>query len=216
MASEPSNLTAWERWEIASLDAPVAPPPAAPQTSGGSAPATAAVVLPTATEVELIVQRAHDEGQQAGYAEGRQLAQAEAARIASVLQQLESALTEFDQKVGEEVLVLAIEIARRVVEQEVAAEPTIVLNVVRRALAELPHLHATVHLNPDDAALVRDMAGEQLGHAGHRIVEDAAVARGGCLVEAGGSHVDASLSTRWRRVLESIGAPTEWIAAADK
>jgi flagellar assembly protein FliH len=35
---------------------------------------------------------------------------------------------------------------------------------------------------------------------------------GGCRVELGASEVDATLETRWRRVLESIGVSQEWLS----
>lgn len=200
---------------MASLDIPGG---ARASTVPAVAAATAAppVVLPTAADIELMYQRAQDEAHRLGYAEGRGQAQAEAARLAALFKQLEGALAEFDQQVGDELLALAIEIARRVVEQSIAAKPEIILDVVRHALAELPHQHANVHLNPEDATLIRNLLGDQLSHAGHRIHEDASVARGGCLVEGGGSQVDATLRTRWRRVLESIGTPADWLAAEEK
>jgi flagellar assembly protein FliH len=216
MTADPKSLTAWERWEMASLDAPAgAARVSQTEPTPASAP-PAPVVLPTAAEIELMYQHAQEEGHRIGYAEGRQQAQDEAARIAALAGKLEAAFTEFDQQVGDELLALAIEIARRIVEQSIAAKPEIVADVVRHALAELPHQHVNVHLNPEDAALIRNLLGEQLAHAGHRIHEDPSLARGGCLVEGGGSQVDATLRTRWRRVLESIGTPAEWLAADEK
>ena len=209
MAADPNDLTAWERWELASFDAPAATPRPTPQ----AAEATNAppIVLPTATEIEHIHQQAQEEGRRIGYEEGRAAAGQEAERLAGLTRQFEGALAEFDQQVGEELLALAIEIARRVVGQAVAADQEVIIDTVRNALAELPHQHAAVHLHPEDAALVRSYLGDQLTHAGHRIYEDAAVARGGCLIEAGGSQVDATLATRWRRVLENLGAPSDWV-----
>jgi flagellar assembly protein FliH len=216
MSAEPKDLTAWERWELASFDAPPQAAPAGPARVPNGLPDGPPIVLPTASEIEQIHQQAQDEGRRAGYAEGRELARQEAERLAGLLKQLEGALTEFDQQVGEELLALAVEIARRVVGQAITVDPEAVLETVRGALAELPHQHAAVHLHPEDAALVRSYLGEQLTHAGHRIYEDPALARGGCLVEAGGSQVDATLATRWRRVLEGLGTPPEWVEANEK
>ena len=45
-----------------------------------------------------------------------------------------------------------------------------------------------------------------------RIIEDNALTPGGCRVELGSSEVDATLETRWRRVIESIGINQEWLS----
>jgi flagellar assembly protein FliH len=60
--------------------------------------------------------------------------------------------------------------------------------------------------------LTRSYAGEQLSHSGHRIHENAKLARGDVMIEAGSSQIDASLATRWRRVLATIGQDTPWLA----
>jgi flagellar assembly protein FliH len=217
MPADPKHLTAWERWEMGSFDAPdsTSQVKSVTPTVAKTAP-QAQVVLPTVAEIELMHQQAQEEGHRVGYAEGRQQAQTEAVRLAALAKQLDTALTEFDLQVSDELLALAIEIARRIVEHNLAVKPEIILDVVRHALAELPHQHASVHLNPDDAALIRTLLGEQLAHAGHRILEDPLLSRGGCLIEAGGSQVDATLRTRWRRVLESIGTPADWFEADEK
>lgn len=197
-----SGLTAWERWEMNSLDEKV------PEKPGAVVEPT--VDLPTVDEVEGIRQVAQEEGYSAGYAAGRAAAQEEAMRIGSAAASLDRALSGFDQKVGEELVALAMEIARQVLRREITARPEIILDVVREALLQLPHQHAAIYLHPDDAALVRASLGEAFSHAGHRIHEDPALKRGDCLVETGGSLVDASVATRWRRVVENLGLNSAW------
>ena len=199
------NLTAWQRWELGSFDQKRAAP-AAPQKKGG-----AASQLPTADDIERIHRDAHKQGSDAGYEEGTARVRMEAMRLHTLVEQLEAALTVFDRQVAEELLGLSLEVARQVVRQTIAARPNLILDVVRDALAQLPHQHAAIYLHPEDASLVRSSLGEQLAHAGHRIFEEAALSRGGLRMEAGGSHLDASVAGRWRRVLEGIGADEDWI-----
>ena len=118
---------------------------------------------------------------------------------------LEQALHALDNEVAEEIMALAIEMARRMVKLTLAEHPETVLETVRTALLQLPQGHAQIHLHPDDMALVRQHLGEQLGHGGHRLQEDARLQRGECRIDGQGAQVDATLETRWRRVLESIG-----------
>jgi flagellar assembly protein FliH len=202
-----SKLSAWERWELNSLEDQV--PPAKPGT------VEPALKLPTVEELDRIRQEAQEEGYSAGYAAGRAAAQEEATRIGDAAVKLEHALGVFDQQVGEELVALAMEIARQVVRQEITARPEAILEVVREALLQLPHQHAAIYLHPEDAKLVREGVGEALTHAGHRIHEDPSLARGDCLFETGGSQLDATVATRWRRVIENLGLNSAWDDAED-
>lgn len=202
------NLTAWQRWELGGFDQNKAAP-AAPQRK-----AAAASHLPTAEDVERIHRDAHKQGYDAGYEEGTARARMEALRLHTLVEQLEAALGEFDQRVAEELLALSLEVARQVLRQTIAARPTAILDVVREALAQLPHQHAAVYLHPEDASLVRSYLGDQLAHLGHRILEEPGLSRGGLRMEAGGSHLDASVETRWKRVIEGMGAAGDWVEPA--
>lgn len=201
------HLTAYQRWELGSFDQEKAP-----ATNGGTSKgAAAAANLPTADDVERIHRDAHKQGYAAGYEEGTARARMEALRLHTLVEHLDGALAGFDQQVAEQLLQLSLEVARQVVRQAIAVKPTVVLDAVRDALLQLPHQHAGIHLNPEDASLARTYLGDQLAHAGHRIFEDASIARGGVRIEAGSSHIDATMETRWKRVVEGIGAESEWL-----
>lgn len=206
------QLTAWERWELAEFDGP-ARKPATKQSA--ETPPEPAVVLPTAEEIERMYQQAQSEGFQAGYKEGEAKARDEAARLSSAATKLDGALADLDSGIADELLSLALELARQVVRREISARPEALLDVVREALGQLPHQHASIYLNPEDASLVRSYMGDQLAHAGHRVLEDVKLARGDCVLEAGGSHLDAGVATRWRRVLEGLGLEDAWIPQAE-
>jgi len=199
-----SNLTAWERWELAAFDE-AARPVAVPDKD-----APPAVKLPTVEEVEQIREQARQEGYQAGYSEGQGKARDEAQRLARATARLDAAINGLEDQVAEELLALAVEIGRQVARSELSAQPAILLNVIREALALLPHQHAAIFLNPEDASLARSYLGDQLTHAGHRIHEDPKLQRGDCVLEAGGSHIDATVATRWRRTLEGLGLDAAW------
>jgi flagellar assembly protein FliH len=127
--------------------------------------------------------------------------------------ELQRALAEFQQQVADELLALAIEIARQVVRREIAIRPDLILDVVREALNQLPHQHAVIYLSSRDIGLVRSYLGESLTHAGHRLHEDPQLQAGDCLIETGGTQVDATVATRWRRVIESLGLESAWTEA---
>lgn len=224
---DPSKLTAWERWELASFDAPPVvpeppaeePPPEQPQEPLEPEPQ---IKWPTAEEIEQIFLQARDDGYRKGLEEGREEGHAtgyqagqdearkEGERFSQLAAKLEQSLGTLETQVADELLALATEIARTVVRNEIRARPETLLQVVREALTQLPHQHTSIYLHPDDASLLRSYIGDQLAHAGHRIHEDYKLNRGDCILEAGGSQVDASVAMRWRRVLEGLGIESAW------
>lgn len=211
-----SSLSAWERWELASFDS------AAGAAAKAGSPALGDEEIGRLRE--LAQQEARQTGYAAGFAEGlaagqaqaESMGRAEALRLAQTVENLEGCIAELEQAVADDLLALSIEVARRVVRQAVDVKPELLLGVIREALQQLPLLHAAIHLHPEDASLARLRAGDQLAHAGHRILEDPLLKRGDVIVEAGGSHLDASLATRWRRIVESLGHNAPWIEAAEK
>lgn len=222
------KLTAYQRWELAAFDETGELPPTV-QPKAESAPEEPVadqpppLTLATAEEVERIYAEAqesgysagHASGHAAGYEEGISQARDEAAQINALLANLQHALQGFDQNVADQLLTLSIEIASQVLRQSLRIKPELLLPIVREAVAALPpyHGHPALFVHPDDAALVRTHLGEQLSHNNWRIIEDSRIETGGCRVEVGASEVDATLATRWRRVIESIGVSQEWLDA---
>jgi len=190
------QAAAYERWEPASFG-----------TAGtGKKKIEPGVVLPTAMQLEEIQRQAHEEGYQAGYAEGAQ-------RMAALLNAMEQALQQADQAIAQDLLNLALEVARKMVQQTLKTNPEILLNTLREAISSLPHFNQGAHLvlHPDDATLVRASMGEQLSHSGWKIFEDTLIARGGARVETAHSQIDATLEKRWQRIVAAIGQDSSWI-----
>lgn len=192
---EPGKLTAWQRWELPNFQAGT-------RRDG--------VALTTASQVEEIHRQAREEGRQAGYAEGMRKAAQDSQRLAALLGALEQ---QVDEQVAQELLDLALDIARRVVQEALRVKPELLLGVVREAIGTLPHFNQGAHLvlHPDDAALVREHMGEQLTHSGWKVFEDARIERGGARIETANSQIDATLESRWNRVVAALGKDTEWM-----
>lgn len=212
------KLTAYQRWELAAFDEaeqaarekPAEPEPVVEEVE----PAPS---LPTAEDIERIHSEAHAAGyaagQAAGYEEGLAAAREEAGKIAALGDNLIQHLQSADQQIAENLLDVAVEIARQVLRQSLRLRPELLVPVVREAVTALPlhHGHPVLFLNPEDVELVRRHLGDQLAHNGWRILEDGSLSRGGCRIELGASEVDATLETRWRRVLEAIGTNADWL-----
>ncbi len=147
----------------------------------------------------------HEAGYKAGYNEGKAQAEEERERLRALTDGFDQALARFDEEIAEELLALAIEIARQLVGHTLAIRPEAVAETIRTALLQLPQEHAHIYLNPEDIALVREQLGEQLDPTSQRLIEDDSLTRGGCRIESPGAQIDATVETRWRRVLEHLG-----------
>lgn len=205
MASKPiipkEQLSAYQRWELASLEEKPAPAPEVPS-----------VKLPTAEEVERIHQQAYQEGFAAGLREGRAQGEAFSQRMRELLAALDRALEQFEGAMAEQILDLALEIARQLTRRALTAEPERVLDVVREAIESLPQLseHPVLVLNPEDANLVRQMLAYEYQESVWRVVEDPHMTRGGCRIETAESELDATLETRWKRIVQALGSDADW------
>lgn len=178
-------------------------------------------------EAAALREAARQEGYQSGFdfgridglKAGRETAEADgrilAMQLARAISRFDEGIADLERATANEILALALEVSRRVIHQTVEVRPQIVLEAIREALTHLPAQHGTIHLNADDAALVRSQAGEQLGRAGHRIQEDPQLGRGDVVIETGGTHLDARLATRWQRVIGSLDQHTPWLVADD-
>ncbi len=186
----------------------------AADSGGTQEPAEPPLVLPTAADIERMHHDAHAEGYAAGYQEGSAAAQASAEAMATLMDNLQQAMSGIDQGVADQLLTLAMEVANQVLRQSLSVQPELLLAVVKEAVSTLHPHHGQplLFVHPDDATLVRDHLGEQMPHINWRIVEDSTLTRGGCRIEVGASEVDATLETRWRRVVEGIGISEEWLA----
>lgn len=223
MLSPPSKppRTTWQPWELTDFN------DARGSRSGPRSQAT--VAAPAAERSDRNTAALLDASRRAGYElgfesgridglkAGREAASEEARQAAALMAQaiarLDGAVADLEQSVADELLALAVEIARKVINQAIVVQPEAILATVREALAQMPPQHAMIHLNAEDAALLRSHAGEQLTRAGHRIQEDPQLGRGDVVIEAGGAHLDARLATRWQRVIAAIDQDTPWLLA---
>jgi flagellar assembly protein FliH len=155
--------------------------------------------------------RAYERGQQDGFAAGQQAAMLVKSQhgreMARVLDELRGRFAELESDGAEQVLQLALAIARQVVRREVEVDASTVMPALREAVASVidQQTHPRVHLNPADLEHLRvDLEADGL-LKGCRFVPDASVQRGGCRVETAHSDVDATIESRWQRVLAAVG-----------
>lgn len=154
----------------------------------------------------------YEAGQAQGYADAmRNVQQARAAdlqRLEALLAQLQGRFDELCVRGADCLLDLALDIAAQVLRREVQTHREAILPVVREALAMVidSHAHPTVRLAPLDFELVREALQPDSRYHGCRFLADPAIQPGGCRVESPHGEVDATVATRWRRVVQTLGS----------
>ena len=212
-----ASQSAWQRWEMASFAQKAQPEPAkaAPEPE---LERMEPVVLIDEAELARLRLQAQEEGglkgHQLGYARGLSeghaaglgAVQAQAGQLHALALTLPAALRMAQSHVADELLALALDIARQVLGQALAAEPQAILAVVHELLQAEPALTGVPQLllHPDDAALVKELLADELKNAGWRLRPDAQITRGGCRVLAGSGERDASVESRWERVSATL------------
>ena len=165
-------------------------------------------------------QAAYTSAAEKGYNEGLERARAEVEsamedsnrRVRRALGALTEAVNQFDQRqtvaladVENAIVEAALEIARSVLQREVATAADPGAEAIARALALAPGREpAIVRLNPDDAATLNIAQVPSMGRP-IDVLADPAVENGGCIIEIGDTTIDAQISSSLANVAKALG-----------
>lgn len=206
-------MSAYQRWELNSFDAPTAVPGVEQKE----------VLRPPSQEtIELIKEEARQqglalgiaEGREQGLQEGRAAAHDELQRLTLLVDTVSASLSQLDTILAKDLLELSLEVANAVTHHALTLDPLIITNVIRDCLHELTSVHkpAIIYINPSDAILVRKHMAAELSRDDWSLREDSSISPGGCRIETGSNLIDATLESRWNRVVSALGADTTWMS----
>lgn len=162
--------------------------------------------LLTAGQLDALQKQVHEEAYRRGFEEGLAAGKAElaarAARLTALTEAFVQPLQGLDAAVEEELVNLAVTLAQHLVRREIERDPETLRGAVHDCLAVLATgaRDVTVHLNPDDAALLRAQA-PPAGGVRYTIADDPTLARGDLRVTSGSSVVDGTLAARCAEIL---------------
>lgn len=189
-----------------------------------AAAAAAAAAQAPAVNVDALVQEARQAGYQDGYRNGlaalETYKQTQAAQMAAYMSDQVGALAadfhhrleSLEQQLAGRIAGVALELARQVVRAELKQHPDVVVEVAEQALGALlaSARQIVLRLHPEDHAMAQAQLAEMLAARGARLVPDAGIARGGCMVESDIAIVDATVEARWDRAAASMGHHAPW------
>lgn len=164
-------------------------------------------------EVEVEKQRAYEAGFRDGNSAARRQVMEELApnlrASVEVVEEVENFLEVFHSRMEENLVALALAVARQLVERELRVDPQVVTDLVRNALTHFPLDHKVrIRLHPADlSAISREGQGLSPTIAAGREVQwvpDEFVARGGCVVEGPERIVDGRIDAALERIFRTI------------
>lgn len=179
-------------------------------------------------QIDAVRQQFHAEGYAEGFVQGRAQALLEAQQqindytakqgresaqqLGQLIESARTQLEEAEQMAGQAVLALACEMARQVLRHEISGNPNVLLPVIREALGLLfaDSKAVLIKLNPLDLDVLQDVLNEEYPSLAIKLQPDAAITRGGCLVESGGTVIDGRLEKRWARAIGRLGQNLPW------
>ena len=148
--------------------------------------------------LEARIAQAREQGYREGEAAGAQKAAARVdpvlARLAQTIEQVAAARSKVRREAEEDVVKLALAIARRVLYRELSIDPEAILGLVKAALDRLEarDIHR-LRVSPAEADLLRRRLDLP---AAIEIVADASLERGAAIFETGRGSLDASVQTQ--------------------
>ena len=180
-------------------------------------------IYPTAAEIEAIHQEAfqagfeagktagfeagHKEGWQAGHTQASTEFNQAYEQFLDIQQRLQVSVTEVDQTIAPALLQLALSCAQKIVASHIQIKQDAVLDVLKQALSTLPDSiqQAKLRLHPDDIEAMKHYLSEERLSQSWQLIPDAALERGGCLLDSPVLSIDLSLKQRWQALSNALG-----------
>lgn len=178
----------------------------APDVGGGSASHELLSEESIARLRTLARQQGHAEGYEAGLQAGRALVQARMELFEKLIRHLDSPLEQLEPDALEAMLMLCVNVSRGLIRRELSIDNSLVLEAVKSALnaASETESQLRIRVHPQDLELVQMAYADYDLHPALTIGADAAIERGGAIVESGASLIDAQVESRLAAVLESL------------
>lgn len=165
----------------------------------------------------------HTQGLEAGEAKGLEIgkqagleqskAEADAAAnvhlnaLQSILERLQNPLAQVNDEVKNELVLLAISLAKAVIKIEVSQSTDSLLQIINESIAVLPIQESTyhIHLHAEDVAALQGLFDDaSLQNKRWQLFTNADLSRGGCKIVSHSNAVDMSIARRCEQVFEQV------------
>jgi flagellar assembly protein FliH len=171
---------------------------------------SASAMVTTSGQIEKLQKQAYQEGfqqgKQDGITAGKEEYKYKTQALGKIVKSLADPAADLDEEFINELVTLAMTIARHMIRRELKSDPGEIVGVVREALGKLPVASSGInlYLHPDDVALVREALSLSGDEQSCKITEDPAISRGGCRVVTEASQIDATIEKRLANLVTQL------------
>lgn len=171
----------------------------------------------SASALEDEARAARDAGFERGRSEGLAAAAAEVAlRMADLdarrrlldglARQFVAPLDRFDEETAADLARLAVAVGAQLARRELSVDERSIIAIIRDCVALLPSSarEVRVRVHPRDAAVLRDHVQPGAVPGEWSAIEDVSISRGGCVIEAEASRIDARLEERIAATMAAV------------
>ncbi len=167
------------------------------------------VRLLTVAQIEQLEREAYKKSFDLGYADGltqsKQTLMDDVNTLQSMLANAAQPLANLDRALEENVVALALTVAKQIVRREVQADPKQIVAVVREAMEVLPakSRELTVFMHPEDMRVFTKVSTEQMP-ANCTMTPDPSLSRGSCKILSDESFIDATIEGKIAKIAASL------------
>lgn len=147
------------------------------------------------------------EGAEAGKSEAKENIDAQMQTLQSLCEQINEPLAQINDDVKKELLILAVSLAKAVINVEVEQNDKVLLKALDEGIAALPAQEKSyqLELHPDDIAIVHEhFDQETLKEKNWSIKHNHELTRGGCKILTSNNAVDVSIARRCENVFTQL------------
>jgi flagellar assembly protein FliH len=145
------------------------------------------------------------QGERAGNEAAAKRGEAMIRRLTETLGELTTLRDQMIHQTEQQMVQLALAVARRVVHREISIDPDLLIAMARVALDRLgDSAQVTVRLNPDDFQATTSVRAAQWTGTNVTVVADARIGRGGCLLESDFGTMNAGADAQIHEIARAL------------
>jgi flagellar assembly protein FliH len=186
-----------------------------PATTGAGSASPPTATEKVEAEIAHLREQARAEGYREGLAQGLAAGTKQVGEMNLLIAGIRELILDFEQGIANDVMSLALEVAKQMVRQSIRIKPDLVFAIIKEAAMSFPEIadNPRLILHPLDAELVREAIAPSLtiDELPWKLVDDPQMERGGCRFQTGSSEIDATLDNRWRRIIAALGRDDSWL-----
>jgi flagellar assembly protein FliH len=156
----------------------------------------------TVGQLENIHKEAYEEGVVLGRSEAFDKC---SDQMHSIIMAIADTRQQFDESTISEIAELIITCSKQLLHYEIQTNPDVIVSIVKEGIELLPtsSREISIHLHPDHSKIINELISRD-NIRNVKIIPDALIAHGGCLIVSDDSRIDATMESRLTSVINKM------------